>query len=342
MGFPLNISMVSAQAGRAQHGARALHASSHERARMTDQSTRLAALEAETNARLEKMKAASKASAPAEPQELSASSQLAIQRQQELKNSIEMRKRARELAVPTNDNAVKLKLREFNEPICIFGEAAPERRERLRDVMAANLDLDAPFEAARGAETALQRAKRPATHEAMAQAAADAQEEDKRKESFFTEGSEELKTARRWIAGDSLSRAARRLEAERARVEREAADVTAHETAHTELSRRVKGVQNQLSNFADERPISFVAFAPGSQMVATGSWSALVKLWSVPDCKLVATLKGHTERISGLAWHPHAGGGALSPSAVNLVSAACDVSPPPPPRVAPPRLTTEA
>jgi len=107
-------------------------------------------------------------------------------------------------------------------------------------------------------------------------------------------------------------------------VEREAADVTAHETAHTELSRRVKGVQNQLSNFADERPISFVAFAPGSQMVATGSWSALVKLWSVPDCKLVATLKGHTERISGLAWHPHAGGGALSPSAVNLVSAACD------------------
>ena len=43
-----------------------------------------------------------------------------------------MKKRARELAVPTNDNAVKLKLREYNEPITMFAEAAPERRERLR------------------------------------------------------------------------------------------------------------------------------------------------------------------------------------------------------------------
>jgi hypothetical protein len=66
-------------------------------------------------------------------------------------------------------------------------------------------------------QTALQRAKRPAMHEAVA-AVADGVEE-KRKESFFTEGPDELKTARSWIARDSLARAARRLEAERTRLE---------------------------------------------------------------------------------------------------------------------------
>ena len=85
---------------------------------------RLAKLEEETKKRLARLKegsaakgaaASSSSSAPrdAEMHDLSASSQAAIARQQELKDTIEKRKRARELAVPTNDNAVKLKLREF-------------------------------------------------------------------------------------------------------------------------------------------------------------------------------------------------------------------------------------
>ena len=62
---------------------------------------RLQALERETNARLEKLKAvaAANAASSSEQHELSASSQLAVARQQELKNTIEIRKRARELHV---------------------------------------------------------------------------------------------------------------------------------------------------------------------------------------------------------------------------------------------------
>ena len=52
----------------------------------------------------------------------------------------------------------------------------------------------------------------------------------------------------------------------------------------------LRGVQNQLSNFGDDRPISAVAFSPGSGLCATGSWSHMVKIWSVPDCKQVAAL----------------------------------------------------
>ena len=283
-------------------------------------STRLALLEEDTARRLRQLKEAAKARADApETAELSASSQGAIARQRELQDVIEKRKRARELAVPTNDNAVKLKLREFGEPICIFGEQVPERRERLRDIMAQNLDLADPYEQPRGGEAAIdkmaKRAVMPAADDAL---------EEKRTESFYTEGSEELKAARVWIAADSLKRAERRLQAERERITSELSDVAAHEASHQRLAARLKGVSNQLSNFADERPISFVCFAPGSSMVATGSWSALVKLWSVPDCKCIGTLKGHGERISGLAWHPQACSSAHSPTVANLVSASCD------------------
>jgi len=58
--------------------------------------------------------------------ELSGSSQPAIAHQPELKESIPKRKRARELAVPTHDNQVKLTLRDSGAPICL-GEQAPER-----------------------------------------------------------------------------------------------------------------------------------------------------------------------------------------------------------------------
>jgi hypothetical protein len=261
------------------------------------QQQNLAALGEDTKARLRQLReaAAAKAAGGSEPAELSASSQAAILRQQELKDTIEKRKRARELAVPTNDNAVKLKLREFGEPIIIFGEDAPERRERLRDIMAQHLDLEEPYEAARGAEVA----KIPKRDAIVAPPP-----EDKRAELFFSEGSEELKAARRWIGRDSLERAERRLANERARIEQECSDVAAHEASQQRVAARLRTVQNQLSNFGDERPISFVSFAPGSSLVATGSWSNLVKLWSIPDCNCVATLKGHSERISGLSWHP--------------------------------------
>lgn len=289
---------------------------------------RLAQLEEDTKERLRKLKEAAAVRAGAgssvpdgrlETQELSASSQSAIERQRALQEVIEKRKRARELAVPTNDNAVKLKLREYAEPIVIFGEQVPDRRERLREIMAKHLNLDTPYEAPRGGDLATQ-AKRPAFA-----APGDDQQllEERRTEVFYTEGSEELKEARVWISRDSLARAERRLEAERERVRAECANVGADDLRHARLSTRLKGVQNQLSNFGDDRPISFVSFAPGSQVVATGSWSATVKLWSVPECKPLATLKGHSERISGLAWHPGACG-SQSPTSVNLLSASCD------------------
>ena len=75
------------------------------------------------------------------------------------------------------------------------------------------------------------------------------------------------------------------------------------------------------SQIGDERPIAQVRFAPNNQILATGSWSGTVKLWNVPQCTEIKALRGHTDKVSGVAWHPQATL-SQSPDAVNLVSGA--------------------
>ena len=60
------------------------------------------------------------------------------------------------------------------------------------------------------------------------------------------------------------------------------------------------------SQIGDERPISIVRFAPNNKILATGSWSGTVKLWNVPSCTPIRALRGHSDRIGGVAWHPQA------------------------------------
>jgi U4/U6 small nuclear ribonucleoprotein PRP4 len=59
-----------------------------------------------------------------------------------LLEEFEKKRKARELAVPTDDGKVKMKLREYGEPICLFGEGPAERRDRLRSLMAERLGLE--------------------------------------------------------------------------------------------------------------------------------------------------------------------------------------------------------
>ena len=53
--------------------------------------------------------------------------------------------------------------------------------------------------------------------------------------------------------------------------------------------------------------------------------SGLCKLWTVPDCKPVRTLRGHTINACCISWHPQA---TLTqdPSTINLASSSFDGS----------------
>jgi U4/U6 small nuclear ribonucleoprotein PRP4 len=79
------------------------------------------------------------------------------------------------------------------------------------------------------------------------------------------------------------------------------------------------------SQFGDERPLSYCSFSPNSKLLATGSWSGLIKLWSVPESQQVRSLRGHKDRVSGIDFHPKATY-RQSPSSVNIVSGASDGS----------------
>ncbi|EDO43295.1 predicted protein [Nematostella vectensis] len=203
------------------------------------------------------------------------------ERHQELLEQFERRKKARMITVPTDNAAVQARLRELGEPITLFGEGPPERRDRLRK-MLAELGDDALKQ---------EEKEPPKTEEIVAE------------EVWYHEGPQELQVARTWIANYSLPRADERLKKARishARPETEKAAKT------QELHRKLRSLNNSCSQIGDSRPLSYCQFSPDSKLLATASWSGLCKLWSVPDCEPVSTMKGHNERVCSIVFHPQA------------------------------------
>uniref|UniRef100_A0A8C7SU28 Pre-mRNA splicing tri-snRNP complex factor PRPF4 n=1 Tax=Oncorhynchus mykiss TaxID=8022 RepID=A0A8C7SU28_ONCMY len=230
------------------------------------------------------------------------------ERQSEVLADFERRKRARQITVSTDDAEVKACLRALREPITLFGEGPAERRERLRNI----LSVVGP--------DALKKSKKDDEKSKRSQ--------EECQQTWYHEGPTTLKEARLWLARYSLPRAVKRLED--ARAHREIPEST--RTVRTqELHKTLRNLNNFCSQIGDDRPISFCQFSPNSKMLVTASWSGLCKLWNVPDCTLVRTLRvaevdmlmccnrgnpslysdvpvadieGHSMRVARVAWHP--------------------------------------
>ncbi|KAF8317749.1 WD40-repeat-containing domain protein [Cantharellus anzutake] len=217
-----------------------------------------------------------------------------------LLEELDRRKGARSLAVPTDDAKVRVRLREIGQPITLFGERAPDRRDRLKHHLSQMMVADGEL----------------AEDEESEGSKSDEEEE------FWTAGGKDLLEARRKIAELSLPRARARL---------------AHQRIESKLplSRTIdtrKEVISQLKTFSqlgsqigDERCISQARFSPDGKTLATGSWSGHIKLWDIPNCSQKTHFQGHTDRVGGIAWHPKATV-SLSPETVNLASGGGDKS----------------
>ncbi|KAI0731332.1 U4/U6 snRNP-specific spliceosomal protein [Earliella scabrosa] len=218
-------------------------------------------------------------------------------------DELERKKKARSLAVPTDDNKVKARLREIGEPITLFGERPPDRRDRLIYVLSQ-------INAARGDDTM------------QVDEESSSEESEEEVEEFYTPGSLELLEARRYMAEYSLPRAQKRVAQQRIDSKIPLGRII---DIRKKVFTEVKSFANLGSQIGDERPISLVRFSPNSKYLATGSWAGNVKLWNVPDCTPVRTFRGHTDRIGGVAWHPEA---TLTQSedTVNMVSGAADLT----------------
>ncbi|KAL1351220.1 hypothetical protein HN51_015157 [Arachis hypogaea] len=222
--------------------------------------------------------------------EISEESRLVRERQEKAMQELMMKRRAAALAVPTNDMAVRARLRRLGEPITLFGEREMERRDRLRMIMA-KLDADGQLE---------KLMKAHEDEETVATAGKDGDEEEIQYP-FYTEGPKSLRDARIDIAKYSLVRAALRLQRARRRKDDPDEDVDA------EMDWALKQAANlslEFSEIGDDRPLSGCSFSRDGKSLATCSLTGAAKLWSMPKVIKSCTLKGHTERATDVAYSP--------------------------------------
>lgn len=219
------------------------------------------------------------------------------------------RRAARAISVPASEQDVRTGLRSFGLPVCLFGEDLYDRRERLRAAMANAMSnpeetqdsgaSTAPIGAANGAAPDPKQAT-PTAPEADAE--------------FYTTGSEEVLQLRLALAGPTLVRAHRRLEAERLlRASDDAHDdaKVAFQAAEAKTVECVRSAQMLCSQIGDRRPLSAICIASdprgagssvAERLVVTGSWGGTVKVWGGnADAPLLQTLEDHEARISNVS-----------------------------------------
>jgi len=264
------------------------------------------------------------ASAEDRMMDLSASSKAAQEKHAGVLLRMEAAKLARTLPVATDDGEVRTHLRTLGQPVTLFGEGPGDRRDRLR-VLLAEIQINravaagtfTPSVGTVGASAAILQGGAAAALAALgpglmsaaaaaASAAAAAAGLPTQTELFYTPASEELQAARASIAAYSFERASKRLRAA-AEVAASPAACRAEDAHAARLYGALKRARPLISQAGDERPITSCALSHDASMLATAGWSGVVKVWTTDGLQEVGTLRGHRDRVVGVAWHPAAG-----------------------------------
>ncbi|OON20981.1 S4 domain protein, partial [Opisthorchis viverrini] len=218
--------------------------------------------------------------------------------EQEAVRQMDLRKKARQLQVSTEDSEVKAYLRQLGEPICLFGEDGADRRERLRMLLVIS-----------GGPAQRPPLPVPATSSTAAVSGTDSsttsfQPGKDDNTVWYHQGPASLADARLWIAEYSLNRAKQRLDKTRKHYEEMPAAL--RKARLQEYHKTLNQFGLLCSQVGDVRPLSMCRFSPDGKQLATASWSGLCRVWSVPDCELKLNLRGHTASVCSVVWHPQA------------------------------------
>ncbi|KAK0729027.1 WD40-repeat-containing domain protein [Apiosordaria backusii] len=219
-------------------------------------------------------------------------------------SQFERKRFAATIAVPTDDGRVRAKLRELGEPVTLFGEGPADRRDRLRELLT---------------EQAQQAGGQESADVEMQDAGNENEDADEQEEEFYSRGTQELLDARIDIAKFSIPRAKRRVEFQK---KESTIPLRTHVKFRKEIKERLQTFELQGSQTAGDRHVSMTRFSPNGNMIATGNWGGQVKLIDIPTLEHRKTLRGHTNKISGLAWRSGATlpEGNVPENAVNLAS----------------------
>src|SRR5271170_6471270 len=116
----------------------------------------------------------------------SATAGIAPERASAILSQFDRKRRAAQIAVPTDDGRVRARLRELGEPVTLFGEGPGDRRDRLRELLTTQAEIDA--------------AENEDPDAVMWDAVDDADGQNEQEEEFYTTGIQELLLARQDIA----------------------------------------------------------------------------------------------------------------------------------------------
>jgi U4/U6 small nuclear ribonucleoprotein PRP4 len=215
----------------------------------------------------------------------SATAGIAPERASAILSQFDRKRRAAQIAVPTDDGRVRARLREMGEPITLFGEGPGDRRDRLRElltILAEEAEADGvPVDTPMGE--------------------GDNEAQPEQEEEFYTEGLQELLQARRKIAKYSLPRAKARVARQR---EESTIPVRTQNKHRKAIKEKLQGFELFGTQIAGERPVSITRFSPSGSIIATGNWAGGIKLLDVPNLNEKATLRGHTGIVGGISWFP--------------------------------------
>ncbi|KAI1650341.1 WD40 repeat-like protein [Daldinia loculata] len=231
----------------------------------------------------------------------SAAAGIAPEKASAILSQFERKRRAATMAVPTDDGRVRARLRELGEPITLFGEGPADRRDRLRELLT------------------LQAEQAPTESPDVAMEDAPEEDQEDQEEEFYTTGSDELLRARQDIARFSLPRAKQRLSFQK---QEASIPLRTHVKFRKEIKERLQAFELQGSQTAGDRNVSMTRISPNGELVAAGNWGGSIKLIGIPTLEEKMTLRGHTNRVSGISWFPGAtlAENNVSPESVNLAS----------------------
>ncbi|KAM3171900.1 hypothetical protein ACTXT7_015645 [Hymenolepis weldensis] len=224
---------------------------------------------------------------------------------------IELKKKARLIQVSTEDQEVKYYLRQLGEPICLFGEDAADRRERLRLLLAisggpAQRPILNSADARNSTLTARDSTKGEREQPSRLDRNSSARARNlKNNTVWYHQGPEGLIEARMFITKYSLVKAKQRLE--KAREYYASVPEPQRKARYQEYLKVLRNTSLLCSQVGDTRPLTCCHFSPDSQMLATSSMSGLCRVWSVPDSEMKLSLRGHRTAACSVAWHPRAG-----------------------------------
>jgi len=178
-----------------------------------------------------------------------------------------------QVTIPTKTQNIKEFLRTIGEPITLFGEKDAERRNRLGNEISKATFNEAKLQ---------QLAKKAFVIE-----------------SHFSEASTEIRNTRIWLAKFSIARVYFRFSRQK---------IFSNDESSLKTRNYISGSKFNpicdLSEVADDRPITCCAFTSDGRNFLTASISGNLSVWSTSLFKKLSTIKAHEERITGITVNP--------------------------------------